>query len=92
MAFALNKPVVVFVQEGTDVGNFIPNITQYITLDGTKNDFYRKKELIFSLLNNAYLKVKELKNDKSLREVGNMLVYGLAIYGGYKLIEAIFKK
>lgn len=91
MAYVLNKPVIVFAQEGTDVGNFIPNITQYITLDGSKEDFYSKKELIFSLLNKAYLKVKEIKGDQSIRKIGTVLVIGLAIYGGYKLIEKLFK-
>lgn len=28
MSFMANKPVVVIAQQGTDVGNFIPNITQ----------------------------------------------------------------
>lgn len=28
MSFMANKPVVVIAQKGTDVGNFIPNITQ----------------------------------------------------------------
>lgn len=91
MAVAHGKPVVVFVQEGTNVGNILPNITQYIVLNGQQEDFIAKKDLIFSLLNNAYLFVKEMKNDKSLKTVGKFLVGGLAVFGGIKLIQAIFK-
>lgn len=43
MAFMANKPVVVFVQEETNVGSFIPNIIQYITLNGDYDDFKNKK-------------------------------------------------
>ena len=61
IAYANNKPVVVFVQEGTDVGKFIPNITQYITLNGHSDDFAKKQHLIDSLLISAYTKAKDIK-------------------------------
>ncbi|MBU4221146.1 MAG: hypothetical protein KKA10_05910 [Euryarchaeota archaeon] len=94
IAYANNKPVVVFVREGTDVGNFIPNITQYITLNGKSEDFAVKKPLIYALLNSAYLLTKEMKNkmkeSKVLNTAGKVVVVGLAIYGTYKLIKEIF--
>ncbi len=95
IAYAHDKPVVVFVREGSSTGNFIPNITQFITLDGTREDFLIKKQLIFSLLNNAYLITKgvkdELQKNKALKIAGQFAVGGLAIYGGVKLLEQIFR-
>lgn len=91
MAVAHGKPVVVFVQEGTNVGSVLPNITQYITLNGRPEDFTAKKELIYSLLNNAYQFVLKVKNDKTLKTVGKVAVGGLAVYGSIKLLQAIFE-
>lgn len=88
IAYANNKPVVVLVQEGTNVGTFIPNITQYITLNGQSDDF----SLIFNLLNTAYLLAKGLKDKKVLNTVGKVVVGGLAVYGTYKLLQATFEK
>lgn len=90
MAIAYGKPVVAFIQEGTNIGNALPNITQYITLNGQRADFDAKRKIIFSLLNNAYLFVQKLKSDKTLRTAGKVVVGGLAVYGGVKLLQAIF--
>ncbi|TAF08822.1 MAG: hypothetical protein EAZ75_10060 [Flavobacteriia bacterium] len=48
MAIAHGKPAVVFVQEGTNIGNAIPNITQYVTLNRQENDFDAKKNHFLS--------------------------------------------
>ncbi len=92
IADGLNKPIIAFVQKGTDVGNFIPQVTQYIMLDGTAEDYNNKKRLIFSLLNNTYKRVQELKGDKTIKSIRNVIVNGLAIYGTIKLIDFIIKK
>lgn len=95
IAYAYDKPVVVFVQEGTHVGNFIPNITQYVTLNGALHDFQAKRPVVFSLLKSAYdiaKKIKsDLQNNDALRLAGKTVVTGLAIYGGYKLLERLFE-
>ncbi len=90
MAIAHGKPVVLFVQEGTHIGNALPNITQYVVLNGQRTDFDAKRKLIFSLLNNAYLFVQKIKSDNTLKSVGKVAVGGLAVYGGIKLLQAIF--
>lgn len=54
MALISEKPVVAFVKKGTNVGSAIPNITQYVELTGTEDDFHEKEDRISSLLNNAY--------------------------------------
>ncbi|MBX9781006.1 MAG: toll/interleukin-1 receptor domain-containing protein [Chitinophagaceae bacterium] len=92
MALAYNKPVVVFVQEGTNVGSFLPNITQYITLTGDLEDYKKKQKLIYSLLSESYAFVQKLKENKSIKQVGNVAIVGLAIYGAYKLIEEFIKQ
>jgi len=89
MAIASKKPVVVFVQEGTNVGNAIPSITQYITLSTDKE---KNKGMITSLLFNAKQLVKELDGKKSINLLGKATVVVFAIYGGYHLIRAIFRK
>jgi hypothetical protein len=86
MAFANSKPVVVFVKEGTNVGSFLPSITQYITLDGTQKNLDSQHNLILSLLNSAYQKSQEIKRQKSWQELGKLVMGGLAIYGGLKLL------
>ncbi|MFN8335318.1 MAG: hypothetical protein U0U09_09325 [Cyclobacteriaceae bacterium] len=91
MAFALEKPVVLFVKEGTNVGTFLPNITQYIILNGEQNDLVDKYALIYTLLNNAYLLVKKMKEKRSNIGLKHLVIGGLAIWGAYKIAEAIFK-
>ena len=82
MAEALNKPIVVFVKKGTNVGSLIKNITQYIYLDGTQINFDSQKNMIFDLLNKAYLKSQETKKKESFNSLKNLLIDGLAVYGG----------
>lgn len=91
MAIAYNKPVVVFVQEGTDVGNVIPNITQYIVLNGRHEDLLAKSSLIHSLLRSAYEFVQKMRGDKKFRTLGKVALGGLAAYGGYHLLKKIFR-
>ena len=51
MAFMAGKPVVVFAQEGTYIGGFLPNITEYIVINGEQKDLIKKWESINTLLN-----------------------------------------
>ncbi len=53
MAYKADKPLIVFVQEGVNVGNFFPTVTQYITLNGQQSDLEEKWELIGFLLNST---------------------------------------
>ncbi len=87
MAFGKSKPIVVFVEEGTNVGNFIPNVTQYITLDKTQENLDSQYNLIVALLSNALHKAQAIKRQKSWKELGSLALKGLAIFGGLKLLE-----
>lgn len=89
MAFMSEKPLVVFVQEGTNVGNFIPTVTQYITLNGAQSDINEKWQLIGDLLKNTYATVKHIKEQEANRLFWNAITNGLAIWGGLKIIESL---
>lgn len=88
MAHMANILIVVFVKEGTDVGSFLPGVTQYITLSGELDDFYSKLNHIRVLLDNVW--AKALENDKI--SLGKVLLYGLAGYGLYKFLKGILLK
>ena len=87
MAYALSKPVVVFVEEGTNVGSFIPSITHYVTLDGTQNNLDSQSNIIKGLLNSALQKVDEKKRKAEWDGLGNLVIGGLALYGGLTLLS-----
>jgi len=79
MAFMADKPLVVFVQEGTNVGNFIPTVTQYITLSGEQSDLNEKWQLIGVLLNNTYSIVRQKKEQEANKSFWNIIKNVLAI-------------
>lgn len=85
IALAHGKPLVVFVQEGTYIGKALPNITQYIVLDGKSEDYNLKKPLIHSLLSNTKKVVENLNIEKTVKWVIKFIVVILAIYGGIQL-------
>jgi len=89
MAYMANKPVVVFVQDGTDVGNFLPNVTQFVVLNGKQTDLQMKWGLINSLIRNAYNIVRQIKEQAANKSFWGALTTGLAIFGGIKLAEAL---
>lgn len=90
IAFALNKPVILFVKEGTNVGTFLPNITQYVVLNGQHKDLVDKYALIYSLLSNAYILIKKIKEKQDSVGFGKLVMGGLAVWGAYKIAESIF--
>ncbi|WP_435578715.1 hypothetical protein [Gilvibacter sp.] len=89
MAHMADKPVLLFVKEGTKVGNFLPNITQYITLNGAQEDLNNKWRLINSLIKNSCDIVRQKKADAQNRYLLNALKTGLAIVGGFSILSSI---
>lgn len=99
MAFASGKPIVVFMEKGTNCGSFITNITQYVELDRREETFLQNKILISSLLQNAYEKMKKQrrKQQKSIQERENLqkwatvgksaLLVGAVVLVTYSLIK-----
>lgn len=89
MAYMLQKPIVVFVRKGTTIGNFIPSVTQYITLDGSLNDLKAKWTLIGELLRSACMGAHQSKEKANTEAVGDFFTKGLLFWGGVKLIESL---
>ena len=92
MSFMVNKPVVVIAQEGTDVGSFIPNITQFIILDGTLDDLNSKRLLIKSLLSNAREMAENAEESKVSAEFIDFVIKALAVIGGAAILHNIYNK
>lgn len=88
LAYMLNKPVVVFVKEGTNVGGFLPNITQYITLNGQQDDLIKKQLLIKSLFNSIKQIIQQRRANDSNKNFGNLVKTGLAIFGGFVIADS----
>lgn len=88
IAYAFNKPVVLFVQEGTYVGSFLPNVTQYIVLNGLQYDLDQKWPLINSLLQNSHQLALSQKQQKSRSQLGGILKGALAFIGGAALLDS----
>lgn len=92
IAYALNKPVVVFVQKDTNIGNFLPGITQYIELDKLESELDKKLYLIQDLLNNALAIIKKMKASQETSAWKNLLLWVFAIIGGLKVLKEFFRK
>lgn len=87
MAYMLNKPVVVFVKQGTAVGSFLPSVTQYITLSGTDQNVRDQWPQITKLLANAINQSKKAKELEGQKSFWKLLTNGLAIFGGIKVLD-----
>ena len=92
MAFALKKPVVVFVQKGTNIGNFLPGITQYIELENETFDLNTKVDLIEKLLASAVTFIRKVREEQNFSLWAKVILWAFAIYGFYKVIKKFFKK
>jgi len=88
MAFMADKPVVVFVQEGTSVGNFLQTITQYITLNGQPSDLEQKWPQINSLIKHSCDIVRQQKTEIQNKALWKAFTTGLAIVGGISILNS----
>lgn len=89
MAYMANKPLVVFVQEGTDVGNFLHTVTQYITLNGQQADLEQKWPQINSLIKHSCDLVRQEKTEQQNKSLWKAFTTGLAIVGGFSLLNSL---
>jgi hypothetical protein len=89
MSFMATKPVVVIAQHGTAVGSFIPNITQFIVLDGTNEDLKQKEILIRSLLKNACEMAENAEELEVSSEFIDFIIKALAVIGGAAILHDI---
>ena len=92
MAVAFGKPVIVFAKSGTDVGGFLPNVTQPIFLSGALQDLQRKEELIRSMFENTLSWLDDEKVQRGLKTAGKVAVGGFAVFGAFKLFQWLFEE
>jgi len=74
MAFASNRPVLVFVQRGTDVGRFMPQLVQYIVIDPSDREDVRVQwPLIANYFRSSLIMIeqrwREEKREEQLKPV-----------------------
>lgn len=89
MAVASDRPVLAFVLEGTDVGSFLPQAVQYITLKQDGSDIFSKWHLISAYFNNALTMIRDRWAREDRGQVFKLVVGGLAILGGVVLWDKL---
>lgn len=87
MAVAMDRPVLAFVLEGTDVGNFLPQAVQYIVLKGDRTDLMGKWTLIQSCFGNAVAMIQKRWAQEDRSGLIKIAVGGLAAIGGVALLN-----
>lgn len=92
IAFAFGKPIIVFVQKGTDIGSFLPGVTQYIELEGHPNELEAKLTLISDLLSNAIQFINRFKAQRTSTRFFRLALAFLAVYGALKLLAKLMRR
>lgn len=91
MAVASGRPVLAFVLEGTDVGSFLPQYVQYITLKSNdRADLEAKWPIIADYFRSAYAIIQERwrqKNRGDLLKLGTVI---LGVIGAVTIADLIF--
>ncbi|TGL55276.1 hypothetical protein EHQ61_00775 [Leptospira wolffii] len=91
MAVASGKPVLVFVQKGTNVGTFVPNLVQYIEIDVyNQEDIQKKWPLIVNYFRSALSIITSNWEKAKNKETMKMLQGILAVIGGAAILNSIF--
>ena len=89
MAVASDRPVLAFVLEGTDVGNFLPQAVQYITLKQDGSDIFSKWHLISAYFNHALTMVRGRWAREDRNQILKLVVGGLALFGGKVILDRL---
>ncbi|XOV67911.1 MAG: hypothetical protein ACFHU9_01830 [Fluviicola sp.] len=86
LAHANEKPILVFVEDGVNVGAAIPNITQYITIKRKGNRLSFSRKTATRLIERIRVLCDNNRSKEAVTFVGMLGVVGLAIYGAAKLV------
>jgi hypothetical protein len=89
MAVAMDRPVLAFVLEGTDVGSFLPQTVQYITLKSDSSDLMSKWPLIQAYFGNAAAMIESRRQKENRSGLLKIAVSGLAVVGGLALLDRL---
>ncbi|HEX5276216.1 MAG TPA: hypothetical protein VFW42_00945 [Fluviicoccus sp.] len=91
MAAIENKPVLVFVQKGTNVGSFLSQYVQYIEIDmRSKADINRKAPLIANYFRSAFSIIERNWSEKSKSDLFKASAAVLATIGAINVLDALF--
>ncbi len=89
MAVAMDRPVLAFVLEGTDVGSFLPQAVQYITLKRDRSDLLVKWRLIQAYFVNAAAMIQQRQLRENRSGLLKLAVGSLAVFGGITLLNRL---
>jgi len=88
MAVMAEKPILVFVQKGTNVGNFLPAHVQYITLNlQNKTDLNAKWPLIVEYFRSALGIIEQKWKKDNKPDYAGIFTGILAFIGGVKILD-----
>lgn len=91
MALMAGKPILVFAQNGTDVGNFLPSVVQYIILDPFKsNDINAKWPLIGNYFRSAFAMIESRWIGEGEPGLFSLVIPILTVIGAATVIDMIF--
>lgn len=91
MASMADRPVLAFVQKGTDVGGFLPSLVQYIEIDPSDaNDIKAKWPAMANYFRSGLVMIQErwVKENRTNLIKGIGMVLGLI--GGAAVVDSIF--
>ncbi len=92
MAFFGRKPVMVFIQAGTDAGRFLPSITQYVEVDPFSQEHINAQwPLIQSYFRNATAVIAANWGEQRRKNTWDAVVATLAIIGACAAVYALAK-
>lgn len=89
MAVAMDRPVLAFVLEGTEVGSFLPQAVQYITLKADHSDLLLKWTLIQAYFANAAAMIQKRWLNENRTGLLKLAVGSLAVFGGITLLSRL---
>lgn len=88
MAHANEKPIIVFVENGVNIGNAIPNITQYVTVSKQHDNFLMDYSLADKLINYAKKVSTQNADWQIIKGIGAVAISGFAAFGLYKALSS----
>lgn len=90
LAAAFNKPILVFASEGTDVGAFLPSVSQYIEVKRNQAHFRIQYPLIRSYFTNAYQMIHNRWQLEGRDRLNENIKSGLATVGVIAVMKLLF--
>jgi hypothetical protein len=90
MAVASNRPVLAFASPGTDLGHFLPQCTQYITLDPTdQSKLTEMWPTVANYFRSALVMIQRRWQDGRRSDAWQAVVSVLAVIGAATVISAV---